>query len=151
MCTLAWVFDCLNQQIFNLTRKPAMADLLATSPGDPAVALYGSLSTSALLIGWATGGIVFGILGDRIGRVKTLVIMILCYSVSTGLCGLSVRAVGLHSLLLHYRRGGGGHLSRWLHAGGRKPAGPHPPASLGNAAGLLRLWQHQRRTDLPCS
>ena len=42
-----------------------------------------------MLIGWATGGIVFGILGDRIGRVKTLLIMILSYSVSTGLCGLS--------------------------------------------------------------
>ena len=47
------------------------------------------MSTTALLIGWATGGIIFGILGDRIGRAKTLTIMIVCYSVSTGLCGLS--------------------------------------------------------------
>jgi MFS family permease len=90
VCTLAWLFDCLNQQIFNLARKPAMEDLLAVSPGDPAVAFYGGLGTSALLVGWATGGIIFGILGDRIGRVKTLLIMILCYSISTGLCGLSV-------------------------------------------------------------
>jgi MFS family permease len=89
VCTLSWSFDCLTQQIFNLTRKPAMADLLATSPGDPNVAFFGAWSTAALLIGWATGGIVFGILGDRIGRVKTLIIMILSYSLSTGLCGLS--------------------------------------------------------------
>ena len=89
VCTLAWLFDCLNQQIFNLTRKPAMADLLSASPGDPMVALFGSRSTAALLIGWATGGIIFGILGDRIGRVKTLLIMILSYSASTGLCGLA--------------------------------------------------------------
>ena len=84
VATMAWAFDCLSQQIFNLTRKPAMGDLA------PARADYfGPLSTSALLIGWATGGIIFGILGDRIGRAKTLTIMIVCYSVSTGLCGLS--------------------------------------------------------------
>jgi MFS family permease len=89
VCTLAWSFDCLNQQIFNLTRKPAMADLLHVAPADKAVASYGGLSTSMLLIGWATGGIFFGVLGDRIGRVKTLVFMILAYSLSTGLCGLA--------------------------------------------------------------
>ena len=42
VCTLSWSLDCLTQQIFNLTRKPAMADLLATSPGDPAVAFFGA-------------------------------------------------------------------------------------------------------------
>jgi MFS family permease len=88
--TLAWAFDCLNQQIFNLSRKPAMEDLMGVSPGDPGATYYGSLGTSALLIGWATGGIIFGIMGDRLGRAKTLLIMILCYSVSTGLCGLSM-------------------------------------------------------------
>jgi len=87
VATLAWGFDCLSQQIFNLTRKPAM-DALADSP---TTAEFGApLSTTALLVGWATGGIIFGILGDRIGRAKTLTIMILCFSVSTGLCGLSL-------------------------------------------------------------
>jgi MFS family permease len=90
VCTLAWAFDCLNQQIFNLSRKPAMEDLMGVAPGDPGATYYGSLGTSALLIGWATGGIIFGIMGDRIGRVKTLLVMILCYSFSTGLCGLSL-------------------------------------------------------------
>jgi len=90
VCTLAWSFDCLNQQLFNLARMPAMADLLSISPDSPAVSTFGGWSTSALLIGWATGGIIFGMLGDRIGRVKTLIIMILAYSLSTGLCGLSM-------------------------------------------------------------
>ena len=84
VATMAWAFDCLSQQIFNLTRKPAMDDL---APGR--ASMFSPLSTSALLIGWATGGIIFGILGDRIGRAKTLTIMIVCYSISTGLCGLS--------------------------------------------------------------
>ena len=85
--TMAWAFDCLSQQIFNLTRKPAM-DYLTTSLVE--ANFYAPLSTTALLVGWATGGIIFGILGDRIGRARTLTIMILCYSVSTGLCGLSI-------------------------------------------------------------
>ena len=84
VATMAWAFDCLSQQLFNLTRKPAMDDLAPAHAGT-----FSPLSTSALLIGWATGGIIFGILGDRIGRAKTLTIMIVCYSVSTGLCGLS--------------------------------------------------------------
>ena len=86
VATMAWAFDCLSQQIFNLTRKPAM-DALTDSPAK--ADFFGPLSTTALLVGWATGGIIFGILGDRIGRAKTLTIMIVCYSVSTGLCGLS--------------------------------------------------------------
>jgi MFS family permease len=89
VATMAWSFDCLNQQIFNLARTPAMSDLLGVSPDDPSVTYYGNLGTSMLLIGWATGGIIFGMMGDRIGRAKTLLIMILAYSLSTGLCGLS--------------------------------------------------------------
>src|SRR5580658_8791821 len=89
VATMAWSFDCLNQQIFNLARTPAMSDLLGVSPDNPSVTEYGNLGTSMLLIGWATGGIIFGMMGDRIGRAKTLLIMILAYSLSTGLCGLS--------------------------------------------------------------
>ena len=37
------------------------------------------------MIGWAAGGLFFGILGDRIGRVKTMLISILSYSIFTGL------------------------------------------------------------------
>src|SRR5208283_3289234 len=66
VATMAWSFDCFNQQIFNLTRTPAMADLLSLSPDDDSVTSFGGLSTSMLLMGWATGGIVFGMMGDRI-------------------------------------------------------------------------------------
>ena len=33
VAALGWLFDCLDQQMFNLARVPAMRDLLATSPG----------------------------------------------------------------------------------------------------------------------
>src|SRR4029077_8964493 len=39
--------------------------------------------------GWATGGLIFGVLGDRIGRAKTMMMTILMYSVCTGLSALS--------------------------------------------------------------
>ena len=89
VCTLAWSFDCLNQQFFNLARVPAMADLLGVSPDNPWVSQFGGYATSALMIGWATGGIIFGVMADRVGRAKTLVTMILAYSMFTGLCGLT--------------------------------------------------------------
>lgn len=93
VAALGWVFDCLDQQLFNLARMPAMQELLRPSPNEAAatgdVAYYGGLATSVFLIGWATGGLVFGILGDRIGRTKTMMWTILIYSLFTGLSALS--------------------------------------------------------------
>jgi MFS family permease len=40
--------------------------------------------------GAATGGIFFGVMGDRWGRVKTMLLTILLYSLFTGLSALSV-------------------------------------------------------------
>ncbi|MEW6306397.1 MAG: MFS transporter, partial [Verrucomicrobiota bacterium] len=87
VAALGWLFDCLDQQLFNLARVPAMKELL--KPGqDPA--LYGGYATAIFLIGWATGGLTFGVLGDRIGRARTMMWTILIYSLCTGLSALSV-------------------------------------------------------------
>src|SRR5687768_18052301 len=87
VAALGWLFDCLDQQLFNLARRPAMLDLL--KPGQD-IAEYSGYSTAIFLIGWATGGLTFGVLGDRIGRAKTMMWTILIYSVCTGLSALSV-------------------------------------------------------------
>jgi MFS family permease len=50
---------------------------------------YGAYSTAVFLMGWAAGGVAFGILGDRIGRARTMVLTILAYSLCTGLSALS--------------------------------------------------------------
>jgi MFS family permease len=88
VAALGWLFDCLDQQLFNAARVPAMRDLLHTN--DMGVVLqYGGYATSIFLMGWATGGLIFGILGDRIGRAKTMLWTILIYSLFTGLSALS--------------------------------------------------------------
>lgn len=90
---LGWMFDTMDQQLFNLARRPAILELLHVRPDDPAmvgqVAELAGYSTMIFMIGWASGGIIFGILGDRIGRVKTMILTILFYSLFTGLSALS--------------------------------------------------------------
>src|SRR5437667_12247245 len=77
VAALGWLFDTMDQQLFVMARTPAIADLLHALPSDPDVKKWGGYSTTIFMIGWATGGIIFGILGDRIGRVKTMVLTIL--------------------------------------------------------------------------
>src|SRR5207248_495288 len=51
---------------------------------------FATWSTAIFLIGWAAGGLIFGMFGDRLGRVRTLTATILLYSIFTGLSALSV-------------------------------------------------------------
>jgi MFS family permease len=86
MASLAWLFDCLDQQLFILARNFAMESLLPAGM-DPGK--YGTYATAIFVAGWATGGLIFGAMGDRIGRAKTLTLCVLMYSVFTGLSALS--------------------------------------------------------------
>jgi MFS family permease len=82
VASLAWLFDCLDQQVFNLSRDGAVEYLL----GDPAKAtVFAPYTTSFFLVGWAIGGLIFGALGDRFGRARMLTLTILVYSVCTTL------------------------------------------------------------------
>lgn len=94
VAALGWLFDTMDQQLFNLARVPAMRELLAGAGGaavsDAVVVEYGGYATSIFLLGWATGGLAFGVLGDRIGRAKTMLWTILIYSLCTGLSAFSV-------------------------------------------------------------
>lgn len=93
VAALGWLFDCLDQQLFVLARPSAMKDLLPPMD-DPkqfqeSIKIYGNYATAIFLAGWASGGLVFGVLGDRIGRAKTMLMTILIYSLCTGLSALS--------------------------------------------------------------
>ena len=86
---LGWTFDVMDALIFNFIKIPACAELMGVAANDPnLMAKVGGWPggiQAALLCGWATGGIFFGILGDKIGRTRTMVITILVYSIFTGL------------------------------------------------------------------
>jgi MFS family permease len=106
---LGWLFDTMDQNLFNLVRKTSMEDLLmpkaerqaltgvAKQTFNDEVAYKGGVVTAVFLLGWASGGFIFGILGDRLGRTKTMIITILIYAVFTGFSGL-VKSWQLYAL-----------------------------------------------------
>jgi MFS family permease len=84
-----WLFDCMGQRIFVIARNPAMKELLGAGASDADIKLWGTWATAIMMIGWATGGIIFGLMSDRWGRVKTMVATLLAYTVFSGLTGLA--------------------------------------------------------------
>ena len=81
VATLAWLFDTMDQQFFNLGRDAAMEDLV----GKAKATVYSPYTMSVFLVGWAVGGLIFGALGDRYGRARMLTVTLLLYSICTGL------------------------------------------------------------------
>jgi MFS family permease len=90
VAALGWLADCMDQQLFVLSRREAITELLGSGATDGDITYYSTIATSIFLIGWATGGIVFGIMGDLYGRVRTMLLTILLYSVFTGLSSFSL-------------------------------------------------------------
>jgi len=89
VASLGWLFDTMDQRIFVLARGPAMNSLLpaGTLPAD--VTWYSGLATAVFMAGWALGGLYFGIMGDRWGRARTMMLAILVYSAFTGFSAFS--------------------------------------------------------------
>jgi MFS family permease len=86
VASLAWFFDCLDSQFFNLARDAAADQLL----GDKALStIYAPYTTSVFLLGWAVGGLFLGALGDRVGRARVLTASVFAYSLFTGLGAFS--------------------------------------------------------------
>ena len=74
--------------IYALVLVPALTELLPNSgievtPGN--IGAYGAILFALFLLGWGTS-MIWGPIGDRIGRVRTLMLTILTYSVFTLLC-----------------------------------------------------------------
>ncbi len=90
---LGWVFDSMDATIYAIVLHPALEELLASSSSGPVtpetIGWHGGIIFSIFLIGWAIGGVLFGIAADRFGRTKVLVASILIYAVFTGLAALS--------------------------------------------------------------
>jgi MFS family permease len=91
LASAGWLFDCMDQALFSLGRESAITELLGGSglAERAQVVKFGGYATTAMILGWATGGIIFGIMSDKLGRVKTMVATLVVYSGFTGLSGLA--------------------------------------------------------------
>lgn len=84
---LGWMFDGAEMGVFSLVGRPALKDLLPAGTDEARIGLFLGVITAMFLVGAATGGVLFGWLGDRIGRVRAMMLSVLCYAVFTSLCG----------------------------------------------------------------
>jgi len=90
IASAGWLFDCMDQRLFILARESALKELLRNDPAALAqVKTYAGYATTSMILGWATGGIIFGMMSDKIGRVKTMVATLVIYSGFTGLSGFA--------------------------------------------------------------
>jgi len=85
-----WALDGMDASIYALVLVPALTELLprsgvAVSPAN--IGYYGSILQAMFLLGWGLS-MVWGPISDRIGRVRGLMLTILCYSLFTFLCGV---------------------------------------------------------------
>ncbi|HYD02090.1 MAG TPA: MFS transporter [Phycisphaerales bacterium] len=89
---LGWGFDGLDGYLFIAVSIQLVSNLVKSA--DPALtdAAVHAMATeraawiqAVFFVGWACGGALFGRLGDRIGRSRTLALTILTYAVFTGL------------------------------------------------------------------
>jgi MFS family permease len=85
---LGWMFDGLEMGLFPLVARPALRDLLQITD-DGQIGLWFGVATAGFLVGAATGGVLFGWLGDRIGRVRAMMLSVLTYSLFSGACGFA--------------------------------------------------------------
>jgi MFS family permease len=94
-----WMLDGFDSTVYGLLLVSAFTELLPLSGIEATkanVAVYGGIGFSVFMLGWACS-MFWGWLADRIGRVRTMCITILVYSVFTSLCGL---VIGVSSFLL---------------------------------------------------
>jgi MFS family permease len=89
IASAGWLFDCMDQRIFALARQPAMREILGAGATDADITKMGGWATTIMLFGWGTGGIIFGMMSDKMGRVKTMAATLLVYSGFTGLSGFA--------------------------------------------------------------
>ncbi len=136
---LGWVFDAMDATIYAIVLHPALEELLglmhrSNAGSQEMIGWYGGIIFSIFLIGWAIGGIAFGMVADYFGRTKTLIATILIYALFTGLAAFSQDwwHLALYRFLTALGIGG-----EWA-AGATIVAETWPEEKRAKAAGLLQ-------------
>ena len=84
IASLGWIFDVFEGQIFVASMRDSMPKLLGdVEPDHPLVRSWNSWAFGSFLLGGAFGGVLFGVMSDKIGRSKTMIVTILFYSLFT--------------------------------------------------------------------
>ncbi len=86
---LGWMFDGFEMGLFPVIGKPALKDLLTDQTQ---LDRWFGVIMAVFLVGAASGGVLFGWLGDKIGRVRAMSLSILTYALLTGMCGFATQA-----------------------------------------------------------
>jgi MFS family permease len=73
--SVGWMFDAMDLQLFTLILFPCVSELIATHDQGQ-VAWIAGLIMACKLAAWGLDGIVFGVVADRIGRSRTMVVTI---------------------------------------------------------------------------
>ena len=79
---LGWMLDAMDVMLYSFVLTYLMHDLAMDKS-------TGGFLITVTLVASAIGGLLFGVIADRIGRTRALMASILLYSVATAACGLS--------------------------------------------------------------
>ena len=125
--SLGWMLDSFDVMLYALVLAVLMTDLGMDK------ATGGSLA-SLTLVASAIGGVLFGVIADRFGRVRALVMSILIYSVFTAACGFAqtVRQLAVFRVFLGIGMGG-----EWA-SGAALVSETWPSEHRGKALGLMQ-------------
>jgi MFS family permease len=125
--SFGWMLDAMDVMLYSLVLTYLILALGMTK--DTA-----GLLNSLTLIASAVGGLLFGIIADRIGRVRALMLSILAYSIASLACGLSrtVPELAVFRFLLGLGMGG-----EWT-TGAALIAETWRPGHRGKALGLMQ-------------
>ena len=85
---LGWVFDVMEASFFGLTKQAMMKETLGEAQYKLVGTMWEGKIHSGMILGWALGGLVFGIIADRWGRGRTLLLTVFIYCLFTGLTSL---------------------------------------------------------------
>ena len=129
---LGWLFDGYETYALILVGTAAIRDLVAPDRLAELPLHFGGL-IAVTLLGWATGGLAFGVFADYLGRRRALMLSILIYAVFTGLSA----AAPDYGTLLAFRFLTGLGLGGEFAPGTTLVSELWPPARRGRAAGAL--------------
>jgi MFS family permease len=122
--TLGWMLDGMDVTLYTMVIRELLREL-------PLTTSEAGLLASVTLVASALGGVLFGLLADRIGRRRALMASILVYSVFTAACGFSRGVWELAAFRLGVGLGMGGEWATGAALVSETWSAPHRGKALG--------------------